>query len=269
MTSRWDGILEIAGRGSPGASRCGGSGPCWPASCSARWRRGPHGPAGRAGLSAARGPRRTRARPSPVLRQAATGRLPRGVPVRAPAPPPVLCGSCGTSIICADLANDVYNCGACGHVCPPPSPYEYGACVNGRCVYECVDGAVRCNGTCTFLGSDPNNCGACGNVCPGFAPYCNQGACSVAPGRCCAGMPASIPSRTRTTAASAATCAAKQRHTAPAESARTARPGSAICNGACIDVMWDGTNCGGCGIISVHPLEVCNWGACEGVCIGC
>ena len=103
---------------------------------------------------------------------------------------------------CADLANDVYNCGACGYACPPPGPYETAACINGRCVNQCVDGAVRCNGTCTFLGSDPENCGACGYVCPGFAPYCNQGACSVCrPERCCAGMPASTRTRTRTTAA--------------------------------------------------------------------
>lgn len=77
-----------------------------------------------------------------------------------------LCGACG-SYYCADLANDVYNCGACGQVCPPPGPYEYGACVNARCVYQCEYGAVRCNGTCTFLDSDPANCGACGHVCPG------------------------------------------------------------------------------------------------------
>src|SRR6476660_8802601 len=32
------------------------------------------------------------------------------------------CGACG-SYVCTDLANDIYNCGACGHVCPPPGPY--------------------------------------------------------------------------------------------------------------------------------------------------
>src|SRR5262249_35510475 len=48
---------------------------------------------------------------------------------------------------------------------------------NGSCVYSCVEGAVRCNGTCTSLDSDPDNCGACGNVCPDTAPYCSQGVC--------------------------------------------------------------------------------------------
>src|SRR5690242_15633960 len=36
-----------------------------------------------------------------------------------------LCGACG-SYYCADLANDFFNCGACGSVCPPPGPFENG-----------------------------------------------------------------------------------------------------------------------------------------------
>src|SRR5262249_55856597 len=88
-----------------------------------------------------------------------------------------LCGSCG-GYYCADLANDVSNCGACGHVCPWHGPNEYVACINGQCHYSCVDGAVDCNGTCTFLDSDPDNCGACGNVCGGATPYCTRGACT-------------------------------------------------------------------------------------------
>ena len=101
-----------------------------------------------------------------------------------------LCGSCGSYVccgngqtccgtICTDLANDLYNCGACGHVCPQPGPHEDGACVNGECVYQCVDGAFRCNGTCTFLDSDPNNCGACGTVCGSATPLCYNGACAA------------------------------------------------------------------------------------------
>jgi hypothetical protein len=71
-----------------------------------------------------------------------------------------LCGDCGT-----------YVC------CPEPGPNEFGACVDGECVYECVDGAVRCDGTCTFLDSDPENCGGCGNVCPSSYPFCHGGTC--------------------------------------------------------------------------------------------
>ena len=57
------------------------------------------------------------------------------------------------------------------------------ACVSGTCVYDCVAGAIRCNGTCTSVDFDPDNCGACGNVCGGSTPYCSGGECSpCAPG---------------------------------------------------------------------------------------
>src|SRR3954468_4477996 len=58
-----------------------------------------------------------------------------------------LCGSCGTGIICYDLAHDVRNCGACGNTCQP-GPYETAACASGGCVYSCVQGFLNCNGTC-------------------------------------------------------------------------------------------------------------------------
>src|SRR5262245_36051147 len=74
-------------------------------------------------------------------------------------------------------------CGVCGSIvcCDEPDPYEEGACVNGQCTYQCVDGAVDCGGGCTPLGADPYNCGACGNVCPASAPFCDFGTC-VCPG---------------------------------------------------------------------------------------
>ena len=103
-----------------------------------------------------------------------------------------LCGSCGTYVCCSngqaccdgyctDLGEDVYNCGACGHECDPPGPYEYGACIIGYCDYWCVEGAVNCDGVCTALDWDPDNCGSCGNVCGEANPYCNYGACSHCP----------------------------------------------------------------------------------------
>lgn len=116
-----------------------------------------------------------------------------------------LCGACG-SYYCADVANDVSNCGACGHVCPPPGPWEVGTCVDGRCTYRCMEGTVRCNGICTALNSDPNNCGACGNVCPESAPYCDQGVCFDP------GCP----------------------------------PGLTWCDPACVDLLTDNYNCGAC-----------------------
>jgi hypothetical protein len=100
-----------------------------------------------------------------------------------------LCGSCGSYVCCGsgrtccggyctDLADDVLNCGACGFVCDPPGPNEFGACIGGECTYVCAEGAVDCGGTCTFLDDDPYNCGACGVACGGSTPYCNRGGCS-------------------------------------------------------------------------------------------
>jgi hypothetical protein len=95
--------------------------------------------------------------------------------------PRFLCGSCSGGYACTDLANDPYNCGACGSACDQAGSYEYEVCVSGECDYFCIEGADRCDGTCTFLGWDPNHCGACGNICPESAPYCNQGECSGCP----------------------------------------------------------------------------------------
>src|SRR5262249_10292530 len=90
--------------------------------------------------------------------------------------PSHLCGTCSSGFFCPDILNDVHNCGACSHDCwSGAGANEEAACLHGECIYDCVTGAVDCNGTCTFLGSDPDNCGACGNVCP--APYCDQGEC--------------------------------------------------------------------------------------------
>jgi hypothetical protein len=90
-----------------------------------------------------------------------------------------LCGACG-NYHCADLASDLYNCGACGHVClpPPPDLNKDVACINGQCRYFCIEGAFDCNGKCTFLDSDPDNCGACGNVCSEPTPSCTRGVCT-------------------------------------------------------------------------------------------
>ena len=52
--------------------------------------------------------------------------------------------SCGN--YCADLGIDPYNCGTCRYACEPPGPFEYGACINGRCEYTCAEGAVDCGG---------------------------------------------------------------------------------------------------------------------------
>jgi stigma-specific protein Stig1 len=169
-----------------------------------------------------------------------------------------LCGACG-SYYCADLANDVSNCGACGHVCPPPGPYEYGACVNGRCVYQCVDGAVRCNGTCTFLGSDPDNCGACGNVCSGPNPSCYQGACGNCVPNCPDGWCGGDGCGGECGCPEGFECG----ETGWCVGGDEPCPGGGtFCNGICTNISFDPLNCGGCGIVCAAG-EACFGGVCQ------
>ena len=86
---------------------------------------------------------------------------------------------CGT--VCRGLTSDFDNCGSCYNVCEEPGPFEYGACIDGKCKYWCVEGAVLCGGECSLLDSDPKNCGACGNVCPASTPVCSGGTCIECP----------------------------------------------------------------------------------------
>jgi hypothetical protein len=137
------------------------------------------------------------------------------------------CGTSQTSCgaYCTDLASDVYNCGGCGNVCDEPGPYEYGACINGNCVYACGAGADRCDGVCTYLGWDPDNCGGCGHVCPASAPYCEQGVCT---------------------------------DSAPCPGGQTR------CSGVCYDLYNDSNNCGvSCATREVcGQYETCTGGVC-------
>jgi hypothetical protein len=170
--------------------------------------------------------------------------------------PSRLCGTCGSYVCCGSgrtccsgycttLADDVLNCGACGFVCDPPGPNEYGACIGGECTYVCAEGAVDCDGTCTFLDWDPDNCGACGNVCPASAPVCVAGACiastctpSCPPGWCggdgCGGECA---------CPSGWVCESNWCYYADTG----CPPPTALCNGVCVNIGSDSSNCGACG----------------------
>jgi hypothetical protein len=147
--------------------------------------------------------------------------------------PSRLCGTCGSYVCCGsgrtccsgyctDLADDVLNCGGCGFVCEPPGPYEFGACIDGRCEYVCGEGAIYCNGVCTFLGVDPFNCGGCGNVCGGSTPYCTDGVCT-----------------------DGVDCASWETR----------------CGSVCVNTYSDENNCGGCGIVCPSD-NVCLSGLC-------
>ena len=84
---------------------------------------------------------------------------------------------------CADLNNDVSNCGAIGNSCNLQN--ARGRCESGVCLIEsCNQGFRNCNGDlsdgCELdARNDPNNCGECGNSCAANnALTCEQGQCS-------------------------------------------------------------------------------------------
>jgi hypothetical protein len=98
-----------------------------------------------------------------------------------------LCGN-----ICADLAHDERNCGACGAKCATGSLCCPDGCIDaktdvdncGACGNQCGDGSVCCNGVCIDIEADPANCGSCGYAC-GADGVCVSGMCSY-PDRCAA-----------------------------------------------------------------------------------
>jgi hypothetical protein len=196
------------------------------------------------------------------------------------------CGASQTSCgnYCADLANDPYNCGACGNACEQPGPYEYGACIAGECRYACAEGAVYCNGACTFLGWDANNCGACGNVCGGSTPYCSQGACTGCPPgtALCGGQCVDVMSDAHNCGGCGQACQEGEVCSGGwccnpdctpdhpyypncgnvcGDPCLTFWTGLTLCDRSCIDLSSDSYNCGACGNVC-EPGFVCSSGAC-------
>ncbi len=177
-----------------------------------------------------------------------------------------LAGSCGSYVCCSDaqtscgsycaeLADDPYNCGACGDACEPPGPYEYGACINGRCEYTCVEGAVDCGGYCTILATDVYNCGACGNVCGGPYPSCYQGACSQCTPSCPEGWCGGDGCGGVCACPSGMYCESNWCY------ADCVFP-FILCGGVCVDPTSDPFNCGGCGAQCADDAA-CIFGFCE------
>jgi hypothetical protein len=175
--------------------------------------------------------------------------------------------NCGT--YCANLGNDWYNCGACGHGCYVAGGYESSACIDGQCEYWCVEGAVRCDGTCTRLEYDPYNCGACGNVCGGPDPHCNNGVCSeCSPGVTnCGGACADLAWDNNNCGACGNACGQDMvcDNGACTECALgltfCTDPGSGYAY--CADLMSDDFNCGACGYrCNTYDYLWCYYGSC-------
>ncbi len=91
----------------------------------------------------------------------------------------------GRENVCGrDATSNRSRCGACGAVCGNLASTS--ACVAGRCVYTCAEGAAHCRGALggceTSLRTDVAHCGACGRACEADA-LCIDGRCVAVPVR--------------------------------------------------------------------------------------
>jgi hypothetical protein len=124
---------------------------------------------------------------------------------------------------CVDPTSDVNNCGDCNSVCQGGK-----TCIARTCVCPAL-APTECGGTCVATISDNNNCGGCGHVCMG-GHTCELGLCVCPPLRVeCSGV--CCPEGQICTNGACSTCVL----------------GQAFCNGHCIDVTTDSSNCGSCG----------------------
>jgi Stigma-specific protein, Stig1 len=159
---------------------------------------------------------------------------------------------------CIDVTSDPQNCGACGVTCRPGTTCIYSSCQE---VFDCattnrscaLDGGgnstgVCCGGGCVDTRASDLNCSECGVACPlgthcgpsgctvdgGFQPVnCDGGDCP--PGTSCAGGTC-IPSLCTGT------------YSICVRDGGSSLVTGSCCGTACVDVGFDPSNCGGCGI---------------------
>jgi hypothetical protein len=127
---------------------------------------------------------------------------------------------------CIDVTRDMFNCGACNHVCDTTTSTACGgseckcgqnpACTDGK---TCVNALVGCRD----LQTDKQNCGAPGHAC-GAEETCSGGVCS------CGG--------------------------------ETCGVGTTCCGGHCTDTHSDPDNCGVCHNICEGDQDACTSGTC-------
>ncbi len=125
---------------------------------------------------------------------------------------------------CVDLLTDSLNCGACNNQCIGSS------CIDGVCQSACGSGLADCGGQCVDLATDTYHCGACFSGCTGVP---GPGQSSV--GTCAGGVCRIV-----------------------------CLEGYTDCFGACVDVLVEPSNCGGCGNVCVDGVE-CIAGVCGGL----
>ena len=191
--------------------------------------------------------------------------------------------------------SDPANCGACGNACK-----DGVSCWRGAC--GCPNGYTQCGTECVKLDSDNLNCGACGTTCTaptnltdpkwkcgaGVSPAhtkwqcmtascdltCASGYADCNTNFCGDGCETKLSDDPDNCGACGHKC----------ELGKTCGGGTCLCpagttncNGTCVDVNVDATNCGGCGITCPGPKSAsprhpgggspaCTAGQCSYVC---
>ena len=137
---------------------------------------------------------------------------------------------------CVDTGTSEHHCGGCGQACPAAS-----FCSGGRCY--CPIGTTYCRAAaaCVDTYTSPGNCGRCGNACAANQT-CADGECRtdcpvgqrpcgsvcISAGDCCADADCADGRICRN-----GSCAC--------------RPGTDVCDDACVRLDTDEVNCGACG----------------------
>ncbi len=154
---------------------------------------------------------------------------------------------------CVDTDTDIFNCGECGHVCPPE---QSNVCSNGRCgcrgfsVNPCGEGYGCCDDGCKDLRNDPENCGECGHSCRGLE--CVEGQCRCSNEDPCAGGEECCADGCRDLSSDPLNCGA---------CGAACDGGEDCCDGECVNTFTDTGHCGQCGHACASGEECCI-GAC-------
>jgi hypothetical protein len=153
--------------------------------------------------------------------------------------PPTLHEGSGGPAPQIDTSNDVNNCGKIGNSCTaPPNANPY--CYQGQCTWDCFDERRYCGDIsegCVPLYNYDNRCGNCDTKCTADQ-YCNVNHCEAKSSHN-TGVDASAGSLAQ------ASCPS----------------GYSSCNGGCVNLKTDSSNCGLCGF-SCPPMKGCSQGLC-------
>jgi len=176
-----------------------------------------------------------------------------------------LCGS-----VCATLADDAKNCGACGTTCAAGE-----VCAAGKCGVQCPTGQTLCGGKCVTVETDRGNCGACGTACVD-GEVCSASKCATS---CATGYVTCEPSGDAgADAGTAKFCANPKTDRDNCGACGTKCASGEICKDSlcaidcpsgqstcmdskCHDLQNDNAHCGACGTACAAG-EVCSAGKC-------